>query len=697
MKNMIKMLLLAAAVTTAVQCSKSVEEPADGPDKPTDKTVTLTVRSASVSQSKTMLGDGGQVFWENGDEINVNGTVYPVIPDADDPTLATIPDVVASDSYLAMTPGYDMFTEGENLYFYISNMQPYREDSFSADINPMAAYSETTDMYFRNLAGILRIGITGSAAISRITLSSNGDEALAGYFGAPMDDIISGNLQNYSEHHPAYYSSHNITMETGDAFVLDQSTPRYAYFVIPAGTYEYGFSVSIKDTEGNAMIQTTEKTITVGRSEILPMEDFEYAPLEDVVLELTGSTPTSVDYTVVAEPGQSVAQTALTRTWWDSLRETNAEIPEDELKALLLRDFWISWEEVPESGTFTHTLEKAYNGNGYLSEMTAMTEYVILAGYYNSGEIVGTVQMCHATTAEAEGPAPELDLSLLTTGFRDYAEFGATIRTTDAADIKCYATTRADYDNKTGAGLDDRTILIDFGLSVGEENVATANTGGLEWYWTSGIQPETEYMILVMAVGESGMETIKTMTHSTPAYLPEDGNWQTVSTDGYMECGLLSSLTGGSQMAVSGLTIEKYGQYDIFRIQNPFYDLGQNNPELFETIDGCITIDARSGNVILESFANHIGLVYINQSEAYDPEGMYLISEPLYTGAGTYGYYDAEAGMIDFGNVITCDNYFIFNDPSVPTRLWFENPGTGPDPDTPGLSLEGFVKRVDNW
>lgn len=695
MKNMIKMLLLAAAVTTAVQCSKSVEEPADVPDKPTDKTVTLTVRSASVSQSKTMLGDGGQVFWENGDEINVNGTVYPVIPDADDPTLATIPDVVASDSYLAMTPGYDMFTEGENLYFYISNMQPYREDSFSADINPMAAYSETTDMYFRNLAGILRIGITGSAAISRITLSSNGDEALAGYFGAPMDDIISGNLQNYSEHHPAYYSSHNITMETGDAFVLDQSTPRYAYFVIPAGTYEYGFSVSIKDTEGNAMIQTTEKTITVGRSEILPMEDFEYAPLEDVVLELTGSTPTSVDYTVVAEPGQSVAQTALTRTWWDSLRETNAEIPEDELNALLLRDFWISWEEVPESGTFTHTLEKAYNGNGYLSEMTAMTEYVILAGYYNSGEIVGTVQMCHATTAEAEGPAPELDLSLLTTGFRDYAEFGATIRTTDAADIKCYATTRADYDNKTGAGLDDRTILIDFGLSVGEENVATANTGGLEWYWTSGIQPETEYMILVMAVGESGMETIKTMTHSTPAYLPEDGNWQTVSTDGYMECGLLSSLTGGSQMAVSGLTIEKYGQYDIFRIQNPFYDFGQNNPEFFETIDGCITLDARSGNVILESFANNIGLVYI--ADTYVPEVMYLISEPLFDGGGTYGYYDADAGMIDFGNVITCDNYFIFNDPSVSTRLWFENPGTGPDPDTPGLSLEGFVKRVDNW
>lgn len=691
---MIKMLLLAAAVTTAVQCSKSVEEPADGPDKPTDKTVTLTVRSASVSQSKTMLGDGGQVFWENGDEINVNGTVYPVIPDADDPTLATIPDVEASGSYLAMTPGDYMFTEGENLYFYISDLQPYREDSFSADINPMVAYSVTTDMYFRNLAGILRIGITGSATISRITLSSV-DKKISGYFGAPMDDITSGNLQNYSEPHQTYYSSYNITMETGDAFVLDQSSPRYAYFVIPAGTYEYGFSVSMEDTEGNAMIQTTEKTITVGRSEILPMEDFEYAPLEDVVLEFTGSTPTSVDYTVVAEPGQSVAQTALTKTWWDSLRETNAEIPEDELKALLLRDFWISWEGVPESGTFTHTLEKAYNGNGYLSEMTAMTEYVILAGYYNSGEIVGTVQMCHATTAEAEGPAPELDLSLLTTGFRDYAEFGATIRTTDAADIKCYATTRADYDNKTGAGLDDRTILIDFGLSVGEENVATANTGGLEWYWTSGILPETEYMILVMAVGESGMETIKTMTHSTPAYLPEDGNWQTVSTDGYMECGLLSSLTGGSQMAVSGLTIEKYGQYDIFRIQNPFYDFGQKNPEFVETIDGCITLDARSGNVILESFANNIGLVYI--ADTYVPEVMYLISEPLFDGGGTYGYYDADAGMIDFGNVITCDNYFIFNDPSVSTRLWFENPGTGPDPDTPGLSLEGFVKRVDNW
>lgn len=691
---MIKMLLLAAAVTTAVQCSKSVEEPADGPDKPTDKTVTLTVRSASVSQSKTMLGDGGQVFWENGDEINVNGTVYPVIPDADDPTLATIPDVEASGSYLAMTPGDYMFTEGENLYFYISDLQPYREDSFSADINPMVAYSVTTDMYFRNLAGILRIGITGSATISRITLSSV-DKKISGYFGAPMDDITSGNLQNYSEPHQTYYSSYNITMETGDAFVLDQSSPRYAYFVIPAGTYEYGFSVSMEDTEGNAMIQTTEKTITVGRSEILPMEDFEYAPLEDVVLEFTGSTPTSVDYTVVAEPGQSVAQTALTKTWWDSLRETNAEIPEDELKALLLRDYMMSWRVVPENGTYTDTFEKAYNGNGYLSEMTAMTEYVILAGYYNSGEIVGTVQMCHATTAEAEGPAPELDLSLLTTGFRDYAEFGATIRTTDAADIKCYATTRADYDNKTGAGLDDRTILIDFGLSVGEENVATANTGGLEWYWTSGILPETEYMILVMAVGESGMETIKTMTHSTPAYLPEDGNWQTVSTDGYMECGLLSSLTGGSQMAVSGLTIEKYGQYDIFRIQNPFYDFGQKNPEFVETIDGCITLDARSGNVILESFANNIGLVYI--ADTYVPEVMYLISEPLFDGGGTYGYYDADAGMIDFGNVITCDNYFIFNDPSVSTRLWFENPGTGPDPDTPGLSLEGFVKRVDNW
>ena len=92
----VRRLLPAILALTAIQCTKAEIE--ESPVTPSDgKTVTLTVRSAAPSTRTSIDGTTGQVFWSEGDMITVNGDVYEVTPDENDPTVATVENVTESD------------------------------------------------------------------------------------------------------------------------------------------------------------------------------------------------------------------------------------------------------------------------------------------------------------------------------------------------------------------------------------------------------------------------------------------------------------------------------------------------------------------------------------------------------------------------------------------------------------------------
>ena len=616
----------------------------------------------------------------------INGNNYEVIPDPDDPSKATVMDVTKADTYLAVFSTYYqpvVNLDEENCIIAISPNQYYSEgrNSFGQYANTTVAYSEDTQLSFKNLMGIIRVGITGTGGLQSASLWSNDGAGLGGYLTVPTADIISGELGNYSDFSAISYSCITVRASDADFIGLDSSEPAYLYFVVPARTYSSGFSVIMEDEDGNVCIQSTDKSITVNRSEIVPMTTFGFTPgaVEiTVVADEAGASATSVPYTITAAPGAPVVSKAVTLNLWNAYLESNPDISPDIIATYLLDMFHgDSIMSLDAAGNYSGTLTTAYNINGYASDLTASTEYVILAGYSNGSSTIGNACWTMATTAAAEGEGPALDVQFAQTD-TPYNTIQAVITTSGAADIKCYALLSEIYDQYIASGMDDRSIVINNAVSVSEEDLATANSSGLGWLW-QGLNSGTAYKVMVMAVGEGGAETIKVLDYTTDAYLPADGQWQTVSTDGYMECGLLSPFLSDDTplFALSGLTIEKYGDYDIFRIKNPLDIIAESNPDLFTVTDGYLTIDARGGYVRLEQTENYVGLIYTEMFPD-DQNGISYCSLPDYGFEGSYGYYDETSGIIDLGDVgMILSDYDNSIYLTSPTRIYLHNPETG--------------------
>lgn len=680
MKKIIIPILWAAATLLTVRCTKAELTESDGPlDR---ETVSLTVRS-DIADTKTYLDmETGAVYWEEGDMVWINGENYSVIPDPDDPTKASIPDVWKADSYLAVFSTYYepvAMADEEQCSIYISPNQYYTEgrNSFGVYDNTMVAYSESTDLNFKNLMGVVRVGITGTGGLQSVSFWSNDGTGLGGQLTVPMQDIISGELGNYSDFTDPY-SCITIRPSGADSIGLDSTEPAYLYFVVPARTYSAGFSMIMADQDGNVCIKSTDRSITVNRSEVVPMASFEFTPGTAeiaVSADEEGATATSVPYTITAAPGAPVVSRAVTLSLWNAYLENNPEISPDIIANYLLDMFHgNSIMSLDATGNYSGTLTSAYNTNGYTSDLTASTGYVILAGYSNGSSTIGNACWTMATTAAAEGEGPALDVQFAQTD-TPYNTIQAVITTSGAADIKCYALLSEIYDQYIASGMDDRSIVINNAVSVSEEDLAEANSSGLGWLWQN-LNSGSAYKVMVMAVGEGGAETIKVLDHTTDTYLPADGQWQTVSTDGYMECGLLYAFSVGD-FALSGLTIEKYGDYDIFRIKNPLDIIAESNPNLFTVTDGYLTIDARGGYVRLEQTENYVGLIYTEMFPD-DQNGISYCSLPDYGFEGSYGYYDETSGIIDLGDVgMILSDY----DNSIyltgPTRIYLHNPETG--------------------
>lgn len=680
MKKYIIPILLAAAAMLTVQCAK--EELTDGTPAVPEETVTITLQG-DVTGTKTILDpETGAVYWEEGDIVWINGNNYEVIPDPDDPSKATVTDVTKADTYLAVFSTYYepvAMADEEQCSIYISPNQYYTEgrNSFGVYDNTMVAYSESTDLNFKNLMGVVRVGITGTGGLQSVSFWSNDGTGLGGQLTVPMQDIISGELGNYSDFTDPY-SCITIRPSGADSIGLDSTEPAYLYFVVPARTYSAGFSMIMADQDGNVCIKSTDRNITVNRSEVVPMASFEFTPGAaeiTVAADEEGASATSVPYTITAAPGAPVVSRAVTLSLWNAYLETNPDISPDIIANYLLDMFHgNSIMSLDATGNYSGTLTSAYNTNRYESALTASTGYVLLAGYSNGSARIGNVSWTMVTTAAAEGQAPELDVQFVQTD-TPYNSLHAVITTNGAADIKCFAMTSDVYGQYIASGMDDRSIMLENATSVGEEDLIAANSSGLDWYW-QGLNSATEYKVMVMAVGEGGAETIKVLDWTTDSYLPADGQWQTVSTDGYMECGLMSPLLSEDTpiFALSDLTIEQYGDYDIFRIKNPLDIMAESTPDYFTTTDGYLTIDARNGTVRLERTENYVGLIYSYQFPD-DPYGISYMSMPDYGWGGSYGYYDEASGTIYLGDIaMILSDSDGYGYQTAPTTLYLNSP-----------------------
>ena len=181
--------------------------------------------------------------------------------------------------------------------FELPAEQGYAEDSFGLGANTMVAITsgkEDNILRFKNACGYLKLNLYGEdVCVKSIMLKGNNDEKIA---GASTITAIYGNDPVVVMNEEA---TTTITLDCGDGVTLGttEETATAFWFVIPATTFEEGFTVTVTDTEGGVFAKSTSSSLTIERNHIQPMKALEVEcvkpmpkPANNEILYTNGST-----------------------------------------------------------------------------------------------------------------------------------------------------------------------------------------------------------------------------------------------------------------------------------------------------------------------------------------------------------------------------------------------------------------------
>lgn len=300
--------LFAAACTAALVLASCQEESFEG--RPDTDNYFVSVE-AFGSDTRTALQEGDKVVWSEEDRIvifegtdigqayqvlgssvgkssaefaSVEGLVTGGAGKAFDGTIAVYP----FDEGLTVTSGNDGVYVIDGIEF--PSEQHIAAGSFSDEAIPMAGLSasDSRNISFRNIGGVLKLSLTGDFSVNRITLTGNSGELLSGPATVTLgsDGIPSVTMSDDA--------STSVSLICDPAVQLDTETATDFYISIPPTEFEAGFKVTILDEEGKEHGLATHKTNSVERSSILAMPESTPESLDGI--ELTADTFCSVDF-----------------------------------------------------------------------------------------------------------------------------------------------------------------------------------------------------------------------------------------------------------------------------------------------------------------------------------------------------------------------------------------------------------------
>lgn len=171
----------------------------------------------------------------------------------------------------------------------IPSVQSYSSEGFASGVFPMIAVSEagTGILSFKNACGILRLSLTGTAPVSRITVKGNAGELLSGSF-----NVTSG-IGGVPVAAMGPDASDEVTLDCGQSGVqLDPDVPETFMLVLPPVEFSEGFTVTVTDTDGAEAVLSTGKANPVRRSSVLNMpvasvEFTEQGEVEQTMISVT--------------------------------------------------------------------------------------------------------------------------------------------------------------------------------------------------------------------------------------------------------------------------------------------------------------------------------------------------------------------------------------------------------------------------
>ena len=163
--------------------------------------------------------------------------------------------------------------------------QTYVNNSFGIGSSPMIGVSDYKQFVLKNVCGWLKVQFTGHGeVVDRITLRGNNGEQVAGDImivaedastilasaGVGLDDDlqVGGSLLDEDS------IITEVSLVCPDGVTLGEE-PTAFYIALPPQTFSRGFTVTLYSDESGAMKQTTDKSITIARNTVQPMNTLE--------------------------------------------------------------------------------------------------------------------------------------------------------------------------------------------------------------------------------------------------------------------------------------------------------------------------------------------------------------------------------------------------------------------------------------
>lgn len=299
-------ILIATAALLALSCNR--EEP-EGDILPAMEQRVFEAGLEASSVTRTALTQGGKVVWSEGDQIKVfnaaqpGGSVFSADAASAGSSSAVFRGTIDGDApFCAVYPASaGVSLSGEELGVSLPSVQQYADGSFAPGASPAVAQSsDGVHLQFKNLCGLLKVQLTGSASISSVSITSAADEALWGSGSVTFGDAPRLNL-NYSEN-----GQRTLSLACSPAVQLSADTPRDFFFVVPEGTLGEGFTVTIEDSAGGSQTKSVRSGLQIKRSAVSALSTLAYngTALPDIstmtlaggVLELDFNAPTLLPY-----------------------------------------------------------------------------------------------------------------------------------------------------------------------------------------------------------------------------------------------------------------------------------------------------------------------------------------------------------------------------------------------------------------
>ncbi len=237
-------------------------------------------------ETRTSITEDLSVVWEEADEVAIFDGVDIAskysISDGVGTGFATLTLSAKAENgsnilsrNIAVYPYSDSLKYGsESISTYLPQKQYYKHNSFGTGANLMVACTETIEdkeLSFANALGALKIKVLGEKVVNRVELKNNMIHHISG-----MCNILLSNVPTVVMPEDSDETNRKITIICSEPVQLSKTEATEFWFMLPPATYKSGFTVTIYCEDGSYMTKSTNKAITIVRSGVKSMAQFEY-------------------------------------------------------------------------------------------------------------------------------------------------------------------------------------------------------------------------------------------------------------------------------------------------------------------------------------------------------------------------------------------------------------------------------------